>query len=109
MTLRYISRSNGMQLTQVVRVKSHDTLVKMEGRGLFCAACGDLERVRNAFKRRKLGSTSVSSRRIYPLWKSLLINEMMKDRYRQYQNDVFISQISSHMVTNTFNTFFIRH
>ena len=77
-----------MQLTLVVRVKSHDTLVKMEGRGLFCAACGDLERVRNASNRRKLGSTNTSSRRIYPLWKSLLMNEMMKDCYHQYQNDV---------------------
>ena len=98
-----------MQLKKVVHIKSHDTHIKMEGRGLFCAACRDLERIRNASKQRKLGSTSTSSRRIYPLWKSLLMNEMMKDRYRQYQNDVFISQISSHLVTNTFNTFFIRH
>ena len=109
MTLHYIGRSNGMQLKKVVHVKSHDMHVKMAGRGLFSATCGDLEQVRNASKQRKLGTTSTSSRRIYPLWKSLLMNEMMKDRYRQYQNDVFISQISSHMVTNTFNTFFIHH
>ena len=57
-TLCYIGRSNGMQLKKVVRIKSHDTHVKMEGKGLFCAACGDLEHVRNASKRRKLGSTS---------------------------------------------------
>ena len=46
-TPRYKGRFNGMQLKKVVRVKSHDTHVKMEGRGLFWAACGDLERVRN--------------------------------------------------------------
>ena len=97
-TLSYIGRSNGMQLKEVLHVKSHNTHVKMEGRRLFCAACGDLERVRNAFKRRKLGSTSTSSWRIHPLWKSLLMNVMMKDRYHQYHNDVFISQISSHLV-----------
>ena len=85
MTLRYIGHSNGMQLKKVVRVKLHDTHVKMEGRGLFCAACRDWERVRNASKQRKLGSTSTSSRRIYPLWKSLLMNEMMKDRYCQHR------------------------
>ena len=34
-----------MQLEKVVHIKLHDTQVKMEGRGLFCAACGDFERV----------------------------------------------------------------
>ena len=63
-TLHYISRSNGMQLKKVVHVKSHDTHIKIEGRGLFCAACGDLKRNRNASKRRKLGSTRTSSRHI---------------------------------------------
>ena len=42
-TLRYKGRFNGMQLKKVVRVKSHDTHVKMEGRGLFCAACRDFK------------------------------------------------------------------
>ena len=63
-TLRYIGRSNGMQLKKVLRIKSHDTHIKLEGRGLFCAACGDLKRIRNASKQRKLGSTSPSSRHI---------------------------------------------
>ena len=65
-TLRYIGRSNGMQLKKVVHIKSHDTHVKMEGRGLFCAACGDLEHVRNVSKQRKLGNISTSSRRYIP-------------------------------------------
>ena len=45
----------------------------MEGRGLFCAVCGDLKHVKNASNHRKIGSASTSSKHIFPFW-----NEMAK-------------------------------
>ena len=78
-TLAYVSCVAGMQLKNKLRVIKRD-MAKMEddvrSKRLFCVACGDVDKVTKPSNRRNIESTS--SRHVFPLWKSLLMNELQK-------------------------------
>lgn len=59
------------------------TMTDLDETPLFCIGCGDVERIKKTSSRRNI--TTASSRHIFPLWKSVITDEIEKS---EFQGDV---------------------